>query len=155
MTLNVHKFAAIKGRQSGDDYYTVVCEMAIIPRLFLFNEATIPTELRAQRHINKSRIPEIARYIVDNPKNYIFSALTASIDGNVSFKPLRLNGKDSEVGELEIAGDAKLMINDGQHRRAAIEKALTENPDLARDTDSYSKRHLQTLILFPARSRRC
>ena len=72
MTLNVHKFAAIKGRQSGDDYYTVVCEMAIIPRLFLFNEATIPTELRAQRHINKSRIPEIARYIVDNPKNYIF-----------------------------------------------------------------------------------
>ena len=134
MTLNVHKFAAIKGRQSGDDYYTVVCEMAIIPRLFLFNEATIPTELRAQRHINKSRIPEMARYIVDNPKNYIFSALTASIDGNVSFKPLRLNGKDSEVGELEIAGDAKLMINDGQHRRAAIEKALTENPDLARDT---------------------
>ena len=26
------------------------------------------------------------------------------------------------VGELETAGDAKLMINDGQHRRAAIEK---------------------------------
>ena len=37
----------------------------------------------------------MARYIVDNPKNYIFSALTASIDGNVNFKPLRLNGKDS------------------------------------------------------------
>ena len=72
MSLNVHKFAAIKGRQSGDDYYTVVCEMAIIPRLFLFNEATIPTELRAQRHINKSRIPEIARYIVDNPKIIFF-----------------------------------------------------------------------------------
>lgn len=44
MSLNVHKFAAIRGRQSGDDYYTVVCEMATIPRLFLFNEATIPTE---------------------------------------------------------------------------------------------------------------
>ena len=26
------------------------------------------------------------------------------------------------------------MINDGQHRRAAIEKALGENPDLAKDT---------------------
>ena len=134
MSLNVHKFAAIRGRQSGDDYYTVVCEMATIPRLFLFNEATIPTELRAQRHINKSRIPEMAKYIVDNPKNYIFSALTASIDGKIEFNPLKINGKDSEVGELEIAGDAKLMINDGQHRRAAIEKALTENPDLAKDT---------------------
>ena len=35
--------------------YTVVCEMAIIPRLFLFNEATIPTELKCTKaHINKS-----------------------------------------------------------------------------------------------------
>ena len=39
MTLNVHKFAAIKGRQSGDDYFTVVCEMALIPKLFLFYSA--------------------------------------------------------------------------------------------------------------------
>ena len=134
MSLNVHRFAAIRGRQSGDDYYTVVCEMALIPKLFLFNETSIPTELRAQRHINKGRIPEIARYIVDNPKNYIFSALTASIDGNVKFKPLQIENKDTEVGELEISGDAKLMINDGQHRRAAIEKALTENPDLRKDS---------------------
>ncbi len=134
MSLNVHRFAAIRGRQSGDDYYTVVCEMALIPKLFLFNETSIPTELRAQRHINKGRIPEMARYIVDNPKNYIFSALTASIDGNVKFKPLQIENKDTEVGELEISGDAKLMINDGQHRRAAIEKALTENPDLRKDS---------------------
>ena len=49
MTLNVTKFAAIKGRQSGDDYFTVICEMGLIPKLFLFNESTIPTELRAQR----------------------------------------------------------------------------------------------------------
>ena len=134
MTLNVTKFAAIKGKQSGDDYFTVICEMGLIPKLFLFNESTIPTELRAQRHINKGRIPEMAKYIVDNPKNYIFSALTASIDGNINFKPLQINGKDSEVGELEISGDAKLMINDGQHRRAAIEKALGENPELRKDS---------------------
>ena len=134
MSLNVHKFAAIKGSQSGDDYFTVICEMALIPKLFLFNESTIPTELRAQRHINKGRIPEMARYIVENPKNYIFSALTASIDGDIKFKPLKIDNKESEVGELEISGDAKLMINDGQHRRAAIEKALTENPDLRKDS---------------------
>ena len=63
----------------------------------------------------------------------IFSALTASIDGNVKFKPLKIENKDTEVGELEISGDAKLMINDGQHRHA-IEKALTENPDLRKDS---------------------
>ena len=93
MSLNVHRFAAIRGKQSGDDYFTVVCEMALIPKLFLFNESTIPTELRAQRHINKGRIPEMARYIVDNPKNYIFSALTASIDGDIKFKPLKIDNK--------------------------------------------------------------
>ena len=36
MTLNVTKFAAIKGKQSGDDYFTVICEMGLIPKLFLF-----------------------------------------------------------------------------------------------------------------------
>ena len=51
MSLNVHRFAAIRGKQSGDDYFTVVCEMALIPKLFLFNESTIPTELRAHKDI--------------------------------------------------------------------------------------------------------
>ena len=69
MNLNINKYNTfyvtkrpqirnIRGRQSGDDYFTVVCEMALIPKLFLFNETSIPTELRAQRLINKGRIPE-------------------------------------------------------------------------------------------------
>ncbi len=134
MSLNSHTFAAIRGKQAGDEYFSVMCEMATIPRLFVFNEEVIPAELRAQRHINKSRIPEIARYILENPKSYIFSALTASIDGKVEFKPIKLEGKDSDVGQLIISNDAKLMINDGQHRRAAIEKALAENPSLGKET---------------------
>ena len=32
--------------------------------------------------------------------------------------------------------DAKLIINDGQHRRAAIEEAINENPDIANETIS-------------------
>ena len=134
MSLNSHTFAAIRGRQAGDDYYTVACEMAIIPRLFVFNEETIPAELRSQRHVNKSRIPEMARYILNNPKTYIFSALTASIDGSVEFKPIKLEGKDSNLGQLIISNDARLMINDGQHRRAAIEKALAEDPSIGKET---------------------
>ena len=30
--------------------------------------------------------------------------------------------------------DARLMINDGQHRRLAIEKALQDNPSLSNET---------------------
>ena len=134
MSLNSHTFAAIRGRQAGDEYYAVACEMAIIPRLFVFNEETIPAELRSQRHVNKSRIPEMARYILSNPRTYIFSALTASIDGNVEFKPIKLEGKVSNLGKLVISNDARLMINDGQHRRAAIEKALAEDPNIGKET---------------------
>ena len=38
MSLNSHTFAAIRGRQAGDEYFSVMCEMATIPRLFVFNE---------------------------------------------------------------------------------------------------------------------
>ena len=72
MGLNSYTFAAIRGIQAGDEYYTCICDLATIPRLFVFNDATIPAELRSQRHVNKSRIPEIANYILENPKNYIF-----------------------------------------------------------------------------------
>ena len=56
-----------------------------------------------------------------------FSALTASIDGDVTFEHLSNN---SYLGTLSISMTAKLLINDGQHRRAAIEEALKQKPDL-------------------------
>ena len=134
MGLNSYTFAAIRGIQAGDEYYTCICDLATIPRLFVFNDATIPAELRSQRHVNKSRIPEIANYILENPKNYIFSAITASIDGKVEFKPIKLEGKESDLGQLVISNDAHLVINDGQHRRAAIEKAIKENPAVGKES---------------------
>ena len=69
-------FPAIRGVQAGREYYVTMCPLRIIPRLFLFNEEELPPEMRAQRSLNKSRVPEMARYIVENPDSYIFSALT-------------------------------------------------------------------------------
>jgi DNA sulfur modification protein DndB len=91
----------------------------------------LPAELRAQRVLNKSRIPEIASYIVENPKEYVFSALTASIDAIVSFTSLDEADETLSIGKLEIPMDATIVINDGQHRRAAIEEALKKKPELA------------------------
>src|SRR5579859_870282 len=81
-------FPAIRGIQARREYYISMCPVRLIPKLFLFDEEEITPELRAQRTLNKSRVPEIARYIVGNRDNYIFSALTASIDSNVRFEPL-------------------------------------------------------------------
>ena len=69
----------------------------------------------------------MCNYILKNPTSYVFSALTASIDGDVCFDASTNN---SNLGILSIAMSAKLLINDGQHRRAAIEAALKKNPDL-------------------------
>jgi DNA sulfur modification protein DndB len=129
-----HTFPAIRGTQAGHVFYVAMCPLKIVPKIFIFNEDEVPAELRAQRGLNKARIPEIASYLVKNPKNYILSALTSSIDAtNVHFEPYATSGPSSNMGSLSIPMDARILINDGQHRRAAIEKAIKENVTLGHD----------------------
>ncbi len=125
-------FPAIKGMQARKEYFVAMCPLGIIPKIFQQSEEDLPPEFRAQRILNKSRIPEIAKYIVENPNDYVFSSLTASVDGNMKFTS-HLNGN---LGELEIPMESKFLINDGQHRRTAIEEALRQNTELANETIS-------------------
>ncbi|GAB40088.1 DNA sulfur modification protein DndB [Gordonia sputi] len=128
-------FPAIKGIQAGREYYVTMCPLRLIPRLFIYDEEELPPEMRAQRSLNKTRVPEIARYIVDNPDSYTFSALTASVSAAVRFDTLtEENSPTGRVGTLAIPMEAKFVINDGQHRRAAIQQALTESPDIGDET---------------------
>lgn len=125
-------FPAIRGVQAGREYYVTMCPLRLIPRIFLFNEEELPPEMRAQRSLNKARVPEMARYVVENPRSYIFSALTASVNADVRFEPLAGGGGPAErIGTLSIPMSATFVINDGQHRRAAIQQALAESPELA------------------------
>jgi DNA sulfur modification protein DndB len=129
-------FPAIRGFQARREYYVTMCPLRIIPRLFLFNEEELPPEMRAQRSLNRNRIPEMARYMVENPDSYIFSALTASVNAEVRFESI-VGGSGSptgRIGTLTIPMSATFVINDGQHRRAAIQQALTENPELGDET---------------------
>jgi DNA sulfur modification protein DndB len=127
-------FPAIRGIQAGREFYVSMAPLRLIPRIFIFDEDELKPELRAQRVLNKARIPEIARYILGRPKTYTFSALTASIDGKVRFEPLGSEGTERSIGQIRIPMNARFVINDGQHRRAAIEAALRENPDLGDET---------------------
>jgi DNA sulfur modification protein DndB len=104
--------------------------MRIIPKIFSFDETEVPPELRAQRILNKSRIPDMVRYLLENPKDYVFSALTASIAVDVEFIEHPGSGN---LGTLRVPMDAQILINDGQHRRKAIEEALEERPELGHD----------------------
>jgi len=131
-----HSFPAIRGMQAGKPCYIAMCPMRIVPTLFKFNEEEVPPELRAQRTLNKSRIPEITSYLIDNPINYTLSSLTASVNAMVDFEPLADTGPGQNMGTLQIPMDAQILINDGQHRRAAIEQAIKENSELGHDNIS-------------------
>jgi DNA sulfur modification protein DndB len=113
-----------------------MCPIKLIPKIFLFDEEEIPAELRAQRILNRSRVPDITRYMLDNCSEYVFSSITASIDGEVRFEPMADHGYARNVGLLTVPMTARFLINDGQHRRAAIEEALKENPLLGDETIS-------------------
>lgn len=128
-------FPAMRGVQAGREFYVIMCPLRYLPRLFLFDEEDVPAELRAQRALNRNRVPSLARYVLDNREDYVFSALTASVDGKLGFEssdPSDLNTQ--RLGILNIPMDAKFLINDGQHRRAAIEEALKEDPSLGEET---------------------
>jgi len=123
-------FPAIRGIQAGREYYVSMCPLRLLSKIFIFDEAELVPELRAQRQLNRSRIPEIAKYVSNNPDDYIFSAITASIDAEVDFKKTAENDESNRIGLLKIPMSARFIINDGQHRRAAIEMALRERPEL-------------------------
>jgi len=110
--------------------------MRIVPKLFKFNEEDVPPELRAQRVLNTQRIPDISSYLIENPSDYTLSSLTASVDAVVNFEPISDTGYGQNIGELTIPMDAQILINDGQHRRAAIEEAIKENPEIGHDNIS-------------------
>lgn len=137
LNASYYTFPAIRGIQAGREFYTCMCLLKLIPRIFLYDESDLPSELRAQRTLNRARIPEISNYIVNNPKDYVFSSITASIiDAPVTFIPLGEGGLENKVGSIVIPMDSRIIINDGQHRRAAIEEALKIRPDLGNETIS-------------------
>ena len=131
MNFSYH-FPAVKGIQAGREYYISMVPLKLLSRLFPAEEEIVLPEHRAQRRINEARIPEIKNYILENRDTYVFSALSASIDGEFKFTPYM----DTDVGLFEVDMESIFLINDGQHRKAAIEAAMKEDPTLEKETIS-------------------
>ncbi|MEV6631579.1 DNA sulfur modification protein DndB [Actinoplanes sp. NPDC051470] len=129
-----YAFPAIRGVQAGRVYFVSMCPLKLLAKMFVWDDDDLPVQLRAQRTLNKGRIPEISRYIEENITSYTFSAITASVDASVRFVPAQAAEANSGLGTLRIPMDGRFVINDGQHRRAAIEQALRTNPELGDET---------------------
>src|ERR1051325_8920395 len=121
-------FPAVRGRMGKREYFVAMIKLSLVPKLFKFRDwRELPPEQRAQRVLQKARVPEITSYILDNEDGYLFSSLTASFNCEPNF---HATGEMQDIGLLELPFEADLVINDGQHRRAAIEEALKENVSL-------------------------
>ena len=125
-------FPAMRGTIGQRTYYSTMMKLNVIPKMFTFRDwIEFTPEEREQRVLNKKRIPTIAKYIVENEDGYLFSAITASYKCEVEFNAM--NG--GEMGTLEMEfEDANFVINDGQHRCAAIAHAVKENPALGEES---------------------
>ncbi len=127
-----YEFPAVRGLQAKNEYYISMVPLKLLSKLFPSDDEIVTPENRAQRRINEARIPEIKQYILDNRATYVFSALSASIDGEFHF----ISSENNDVGILRVEMDAVFLINDGQHRKAAIEAALAEDKSLDNETIS-------------------
>ena len=121
-------FPAVKGVQAQHEYYISMVPLEVIAKILQFADEELPPEVRAQRKINRARIPEIRDYILENLDSYVFSALTVSVDGEMSFNCI--SDTTPQIGTISIAMTSRFLINDGQHRRAAIAEAIKMNPAL-------------------------
>ena len=122
------RFAANRGMQAGREFYVMMCDFDTIVNHFKFdNDPGIPATMRSQRRIRDSRVPKITSYILDNLDNYIFSAITVSVDKKINFEPMPANDSESRIGYIHIPSNAKILVNDGQHRCSAIRIACEEN----------------------------
>lgn len=127
-----YEFPAVRGVQAYNEYYISMVPLKFLSKLFPDDDEIVTPENRAQRRINEARIPEIKQYILENRNTYVFSALSASIDGNYEF----VSNENSNIGVLKVDMEAVFLINDGQHRKAAIEAALSEDGSLDNETIS-------------------
>lgn len=126
-------FPAVRATQAQRAYFVTACPLHLVPEILSFDSPDLPPNLRAQRVLNKGRIPQIARYLASNPTSYVMSAITASIDADVTFEPMGALLDGVRFGELTIPRGARILVNDGQHRRAAIARALETTPELGHE----------------------
>ena len=131
----IHSFPVVRGTQAGREFYVSMCPLRLLPSLFSVGSPTADAASRTQRTLNRSRLPKIARYVLENRDSYIMSPIIVSfesIDGGPWFEPL--DGAHFRQGTLHVPKGSKISINDGQHRRSGLEMAMKADPDLEFET---------------------
>lgn len=132
MSLGTYSFPAIKGHQGQHDYYLIQCPLRLVPRLFLFDEAEVPVSLRRARSVDPVRAAEITKYLGEEPEAYVLAPIIATIGSTITFEAA--HGGEGVIGRVSIPITAQIILQDGQHRRVAIQQLLAKTPASGDDT---------------------
>jgi len=127
------KVNAIRGIQAKKSYYSVMLKYKDLETLVPAIPENMTDEERNQRDLSQARVNKIEKYMLQN-KNYIFNSLTVAVDGKIRFDTVDSDVEHFGLGIITIPKDAKVLINDGQHRRAGIIQALATDPELREET---------------------
>jgi DNA sulfur modification protein DndB len=120
---------AARGVQAGCEYYLAMLPIRSAAQLFKVDYFNLPPEERSQRVPDPQRVETLAKWISENPNDYVLPALTGSIEGELEFKPCPGNPR---VGLLVVDLGAIWHLLDGQHRKEALRKA-SENEAIANE----------------------
>lgn len=107
-------------------FYMTVLTLQTVARYFEPTSASLPAEQRAQRALTERRVPDIAQYLTDKEQDWVFGSLTISYDGEVDY--------DEETRILHLDPATEFVVVDGQHRLAAIKRAIDEDPLLRKQS---------------------
>lgn len=119
---------AMKGIQAGQTYYMSNMMFCDIVKSFEFISDDLPIEAKYQRELNLKRAEAFSQYLLKNHENkqpYVIPTIIASVT------ECRY---DDNTNLLFIPPSARMIINDGQHRREGIKIALEQKTDLAYET---------------------
>lgn len=137
---------ALRGKMGSRTYYACLMPLEAIQSMFKFDPeerqwADLSPEQREQRALNKTRIPVITSYILENEDDYLFASITASYKSEPVFVSSPQPDGAENIGTLKLKIGDELVINDGQHRCGAIVEAVKKNPELGSQMIS--------VLLFP------
>ncbi|MBX0330252.1 DNA sulfur modification protein DndB [Oscillochloris sp. ZM17-4] len=132
LNTGAYTFPALRIRQGEHHYYLIQCPLRLIPRMLLFDEAEVPASIRRAQTLDPASVTRWGQYLAAHPADYVMPPLIASVDGDLLFEPLA--PEQPEIGRLRISIEARLIVRDGQHRRAAIQATLAEHSALADDS---------------------
>ena len=132
MNNSFYVFPALRGRQGKHDYYILLCPLHLIPRVFFFDEAQVPTQWQPRSPLDSAKVQKLVSFLQTHDEEYVLAPLVATVNERVEFNAF--DGAFPELGSVKIPLRAIMAVQDGQHRRAAVAELLVSRPELIDNT---------------------